>query len=140
MNGAKKFRFSLTGTYIVMITLGAVFTALLLSLHILTAAGERPKVIFISIDDLNDWTSYLGGHPNGKTPNIDKLAASGVAFEHAYCTAPTCDAFRAALMTGIAPHTSGVYHNEHEKPFFIAEGISRPHRGRAVVEPRLAPR
>ena len=40
---------------------------------------ERPNVLFIAIDDLNDWAGYLGGHPQGATPNIDALAKRGVA-------------------------------------------------------------
>jgi len=36
---------------------------------------QRPNVLFISVDDLNDWTGCLGGHPQAMTPNIDRLAA-----------------------------------------------------------------
>lgn len=80
-----------------------------------SAAGQdapaRPNVLFISIDDLNDWVGCLGGHPDVKTPNIDRLGARGVVFERAYCTAPACNPSRASLMTGIRPSTSGVYTN-----------------------------
>ncbi|MFP4057972.1 MAG: sulfatase [Candidatus Brocadiia bacterium] len=71
----------------------------------------RPNVLFIAIDDLNDWTGCLGGHPDVKTPNIDRLAARGVLFAHAYCSAPACNPSRASLMSGVLPATSGVYHN-----------------------------
>jgi arylsulfatase A-like enzyme len=74
-------------------------------------AAEHPNVLFIAVDDLNDWISCLGGHPDCKTPNIDRLAARGVLFERAYCAAPACNPSRAALMTGIRPATSGVYLN-----------------------------
>ncbi len=74
-------------------------------------AADKPNVLFISIDDLNDWIGVLGGHPQAKTPNIDRLAASGVLFTQAYTAAPACNPSRAALMTGIAPHVSGVYLN-----------------------------
>lgn len=37
-----------------------------------------PNVLFIAVDDLNDWIGCLGGHPQTKTPNFDRLAASGV--------------------------------------------------------------
>lgn len=73
----------------------------------------RPNVLFIAVDDLNDWVGYLGGHPQGHTPNIDTLAKEGVAFTHAYCPAPVCGPSRTALMYGIFPHRSGSYgHDE----------------------------
>jgi arylsulfatase A-like enzyme len=74
-------------------------------------AQQRPNVLFIAVDDLNDWIGCLGGHPDTKTPNIDKLAARGVNFTRAYCAAPACNPSRAALLTGRRPSTSGVYHN-----------------------------
>jgi arylsulfatase A-like enzyme len=75
-------------------------------------AGEsRPNVLFIAVDDLNDWIGCLGGHPQAKTPNIDRLAASGVLFTNAHCAAPACNPSRSAMMTGIAPSTSGMYEN-----------------------------
>ncbi|UCG56301.1 MAG: sulfatase [Phycisphaerales bacterium] len=74
--------------------------------------GEsRPNVLFIAIDDLNDWIGCLGGHPDVKTPNLDRLAQRGVLFTNAHCSAPACNPSRASLMTGILPSTSGVYHN-----------------------------
>jgi arylsulfatase A-like enzyme len=77
-----------------------------------SAAGSKPNVLFIAIDDLNDWVGCLGGHPDVKTPNIDRLAARGVLFRRAYCAAPVCNPSRAALMTGFRPSTSGVYENQ----------------------------
>jgi arylsulfatase A-like enzyme len=75
------------------------------------ADPQRPHVLFIAIDDLNDWIGKLAGHPQSRTPHIDRLADRGVLFTHAYCAAPACNPSRAALMTGIAPHRSGVYVN-----------------------------
>jgi len=72
---------------------------------------ERPNVLFIAIDDLNDWIGKLGGHPQTRSPNIDRLADRGVLFANAHCAAPACNPSRAALMTGIAPYRSGVYVN-----------------------------
>lgn len=70
---------------------------------------SKPNVLFIAIDDLNDWVGVLGGHPQTKTPNIDKLAANGVLFTNAHCQAPICGPSRASLMTGLYPHSSGNY-------------------------------
>ncbi len=72
---------------------------------------SKPNVLFIAVDDLNDWIGCLGGHPQVKTPNIDRLAASGVLFTNAHCTAPACNPSRSAIMTGISPHKSGIYSN-----------------------------
>ncbi|HIG28646.1 MAG TPA: iduronate-2-sulfatase [Verrucomicrobiales bacterium] len=74
-------------------------------------ASERPNVLFIALDDLNDWVGCLGGHPQTKTPNIDRLAASGVLFKNAHCPAPACNPSRTAIMTGRSPHRSGLYAN-----------------------------
>jgi len=72
---------------------------------------RRPNVLFIAIDDLNDWVGATRGHPQSHTPNLDKLARRGTLFRNAYCAAPACNPSRAALMTGIPPHESGVYLN-----------------------------
>jgi len=75
------------------------------------AAPKPPNVLFIAVDDLNDWTSVLAGHPQARTPNLDQLAARGFTFDNAHAPAPTCGPSRAALMTGIRPSTSGNYEN-----------------------------
>jgi arylsulfatase A-like enzyme len=73
------------------------------------AAAERPNVLFIVVDDLNDWVGPLGGHPQVKTPNFDRLAARGVTFTNAHCQAPMCNPSRTSFMTGLRPSTTGVY-------------------------------
>ncbi|MBM83880.1 MAG: choline-sulfatase [Planctomycetaceae bacterium] len=70
---------------------------------------RRPNVLLISIDDLNDWTGCLGGHPQAKTPNIDRLADRGTLFTNAHCQSPVCNPSRSSLLTGRYPHSSGVY-------------------------------
>ena len=71
--------------------------------------GKAPNVLMIAIDDQNDWIGYLGGHPLAKTPNIDKLAKSGVAFTNAHCQSPLCNPSRTSLMMGLRPSTTGIY-------------------------------
>jgi len=85
------------------------------------AAESKPNVLFISVDDLNDWIGCLGGHPQAKTPNIDRLAASGVLFNNAHCPAPACNSSRTAIMTGISPHKSGVYDNRQKMRDLLPE-------------------
>ncbi|MDE0737309.1 MAG: sulfatase-like hydrolase/transferase, partial [Pirellulaceae bacterium] len=48
-----------------------------------TVIQAAPNVLFIAMDDLNDWVGCLGGHPQARTPNLDRLAASGVLFTNA---------------------------------------------------------
>ena len=70
---------------------------------------QNPNVLLISIDDLNDWTGSLGGHPQALTPNIDRLASEGVLFTNAHCQSPVCNPSRASLMSSLYPSTTGVY-------------------------------
>ena len=71
--------------------------------------GQKPNVLFIAVDDLNDWTGYLGGNPQSKTPNIDKLAKEGVYFTRAYTASPSCNPSRVSVVTGQLPTTTGIY-------------------------------
>jgi len=72
--------------------------------------SENPKnVLFIILDDLNDYVGYLDGHPLAKTPNIDKLAAKSLRFTNAYTNVPVCAPTRASLFTGIYAHKSKNY-------------------------------
>ena len=73
--------------------------------------SEKPNVLFIAIDDMNDWTTLFDPDNPIKTPNLERLAARGTFFSRAYCAAPGCNPSRAALMTGLRPTTSGVYRN-----------------------------
>ncbi len=88
------------------------------ALHLPAIHSERkpdtpPNVLFICIDDLNDWVGCLGGYPGVKTPHIDALARRGALFTNAHCAAPLCNPSRTALWTGIEPAASGIYLNEH---------------------------
>ncbi|MCA9245472.1 MAG: sulfatase, partial [Planctomycetales bacterium] len=73
------------------------------------AQAKRPNILFIAIDDQNDWIGCLGGHPQVKTPNIDRLAARGTLFTNAHCQSPLCNPSRTSLMLSLRPSTTGVY-------------------------------
>ena len=60
---------------------------------------------------MNDWIGCLEGHPGTITPNLDRLAASGVNFTSAHCAAPLCNPSRVAIMSGRRPSSTGVYTN-----------------------------
>jgi len=74
-------------------------------------AAEKPDILFIAIDDLNDYISPLANHPGIKTPNFERLAKKSVTFKNAHCAAPACHPSRVATMTGVHPTTSGIYRN-----------------------------
>lgn len=76
-----------------------------------TNAASRPNVLFIAVDDLNDWIGCLAGHPQTVTPNMDRLAKRGVLFTNAHCAAPACNPSRAAIFSGRNPNQTGVYSN-----------------------------
>ncbi|GAB5444903.1 MAG: sulfatase [Fuerstiella sp.] len=92
----------------------ALLLAVILAFGPAANAFDRPNILFISIDDLNDWIGCLGGHAQTTTPNLDRLAASGVLFTNAHCPAPACNPSRGAIMTGISPHMSGLYDNRQK--------------------------
>ncbi len=73
---------------------------------------RKPNVLFIAIDDLNDWTGILHGNVQAHTPCIDGLASKGIVFTNAHCAAPCCGPSRSAIMSGIWPSTSGNYINK----------------------------
>ena len=77
-------------------------------------AQQKSNVLFISVDDLNDWIGCLNGHPQALTPNMDRLAKRGVFFANAYCVAPACNPSRAAVFSGQMPERTGVWSNRSE--------------------------
>ena len=81
-----------------------------------------PNVLFISVDDLNDWPAFLKGHPDAKTPNMDRLARRGTSFRDAHCQFPLCGPSRASVFSGMLPTTLGVLdHLKDEELERIAE-------------------
>ncbi len=92
-----------------------VLSLLGVSLLFMSSAAEsaeiqaRPNVVFIAIDDQNDWIGPLGGHPLAKTPHLDRLAARGTTFLNAHCQAPLCNPSRTSLMLSLRPTTTGNY-------------------------------
>lgn len=72
---------------------------------------EQPNVLFIAIDDLNDWVQPLAGNSQSLTPNLDKFAGEAVNFTQNYCTSPGCNPSRATMLTGYHTYNSGMYSN-----------------------------
>lgn len=69
----------------------------------------KPNVLFIVVDDLNDWVGCLGGHPQAITPNMDRLAARGTLFANAHVQAPLCNPSRSSVLMGMRPSSTGIY-------------------------------
>lgn len=74
------------------------------------AAADRPNVLFLISDDLNNSLGCYGD-PLVKSPNIDRLAARGVRFDKAYCAFPLCGPSRNSLLTGLYPNSTGIIQN-----------------------------
>lgn len=81
---------------------------------IANAPRGAPNVLVIIADDLNDWVGWLGGHPQARTPNMDRLARMGARFTNAHCNYALCNPSRTSLLTGMLPSSSGVYGNEQD--------------------------
>lgn len=73
-------------------------------------ADDRPNVLFIAIDDLNDWVGPLGDE-QAKTPNLDRLAERGMTFTNAHSPSMVCNPSRTAIMLGLHPSTTGIFGN-----------------------------
>ncbi len=70
---------------------------------------SQPNILFIITDDLNDAISGLGGHPQARTPQLDRLRQHGISFTNAHANSPLCAPSRGSFLSGYHPHTSGYY-------------------------------
>ena len=97
------------------LTARIIFSILAMGLCYAVEADERPNILVIAIDDLNDWVGCLGGHPQAQTPNIDSLARQGVLFTNAHCQGPICGPSRASLLSGKYPFSTGLYQQPNKR-------------------------
>ena len=83
------------------------------TLVVILIAADRPNVLFVAIDDLNDWVGVFEGNPQAKTPNLDKFNQQGglVMFD-AHAPSTVCGPSRSSILTGKFPHSTGVYGNK----------------------------
>ena len=80
-----------------------------------SAFAAKPNILWICVDDLNNWVGYLEGHPQVKTPNIDRLVERGIAFTNAHCTTPLCNPSRSAILSGLSESTTNMHYKEKFK-------------------------
>jgi len=85
-------------------------------------ARRQPDVLFIAIDDLNDWIDTLDGPATIRTPNITALANRGMLFTRAFAPGTSCTPSRTAILTGMSPFNSGLY--SHNVDWRVREGVS----------------
>ena len=89
-----------------------ILNSVLILFSILSCAKEKPNILFVSVDDMNDWAGLVKGY-SGKVhaPNIKRLEDMGVTFDKAYTASPVCCPSRTAVMLGKRPSTTGIYDN-----------------------------
>jgi len=100
-----------------------LFAAFCITIASFACTAQRPNVVLIICDDLNDSVVGFGGHPQAITPNMDRLAQRGIRFLNAYANAPICGPSRASMITGVYPHRSGEfgYRQNSRAPWRINE-------------------
>ncbi len=100
-------------------------TTLLLTAASFAPAAERLNVLFIAIDDLRPELGCYG-KDYIHSPNVDRLAISGVMFTRAYCQQAVCGATRNSLLSGLRPDTTGIYGNTKSFRQVMPDIVSLP--------------
>ncbi|MFP6874498.1 MAG: sulfatase [Verrucomicrobiales bacterium] len=100
---------------------------IIVALTTIACAEDRPNVLFIAVDDMNDWTSLIKGYP-GKvhTPNLERLGRLGMTFDNAHSASPVCCPSRTAMMLGQRPSTTGIYNNGQWWRPHLPDALSMP--------------
>lgn len=98
-----------------MLPIALIFLAILFASPQIVFAAERPNVLFMAVDDLNDMAKFCGRYPDAKTPNMDRLAERGTVFTNAHCQFPLCGPSRASVMSGLFPWTLGYQDHVSDK-------------------------
>lgn len=86
----------------------------------------RMNVLFIALDDMNDWIQLLDSNAPIKTPNLKRLAQKGMLFTQAYCASPSCNPSRTTVLTGKMPSSTGVYNNATDWKGAMPDAVTLP--------------
>lgn len=108
-----------------------VYTFILAALAGGALAAERPNVLFIAVDDLRPELGCYG-NPVVRTPNLDRLAARGIVFNHAYCQQAVCSPSRSSLMTGRRPDATKVWDLETHFRAALPDAVTLPQHFKAA--------
>lgn len=84
-------------------------------------AKSRRNVLLLIGDDHGGGDLGCYGHPLLKTPHLDRLAADGVRFSHAFATTASCSASRSVIYTGLHNHKNGQYGHAHAESHFVQQ-------------------
>ncbi|NDB76848.1 MAG: DUF229 domain-containing protein, partial [Verrucomicrobia bacterium] len=107
-----------------------LFAPLFLSFSALAVAPTKPNVLFIAVDDLRPEMGCYGNKVV-KTPNLDRLAARGMLFNHAYCQQAVCSPSRSSLLTGRRPDATKVWDLETHFRVALPNTITLPQHFKA---------
>ena len=91
--------------------------------------AERPSVLFLNIDDWNDWNSVLKGHTQAVTPHLERFAERSVTFTRAICSSPVCFPSRTSIFSGRHPSRTGAKSNSNGgRPWrsYVPDAITLP--------------
>ncbi len=89
--------------------------------------AEKPNVLFIMVDDLNELVGFMNENPQSVTPNMDRLASRGTVFLNAHCSSPQCAPSRASLLSGKLPDYTGIYEGgAYENSNFRGNFLGQP--------------
>lgn len=94
------------------------------------AAHAKPNVLFIAVDDLRPEMGCYG-NPVVKTPNLDRLAARGIVFNHAYCQQAVCSPSRSSILTGRRPDATRVWDLETHFRVALPDAVTLPQHFKA---------
>jgi iduronate 2-sulfatase len=94
-------------------------------------SAAQPNVLFVISDDLNNDFGGLGRLAEIRSPHLDRVAARGVRFEHAYCQYPLCNPSRVSLFSGMYPTSTQVLDNVTPPRFAVPDFVSLPQHLRA---------
>ncbi|MBC8045247.1 MAG: sulfatase-like hydrolase/transferase [Fimbriimonadaceae bacterium] len=99
--------------YFTVNILNLLFVILFISngANLFSQSTEQPNIIFIILDDLNDYVEDYDGQPQVETPNIHAIADNGTTFTKAYCTSPQCGPSRMSMLTGKDADYTKIYTN-----------------------------
>lgn len=81
-----------------------------------TSAGKQPNIVFVLADQWRAKAMGYEGDPNIKTPNLDRLAKNGLNFRNTVSVCPVCTPYRASLLTGRYPTSTGMFLNDLHLP------------------------
>ena len=99
----------------------------------LNAADQRPNIVWIFVEDMNDWMGCYGD-ASVPTPNIDKLAADGMRFDRAYMPAGVCSATRSAIAFGSMQTSLGIHNHRSSRQHIPEEATRLPKKYRTVYQ------